>query len=414
MQMSGNRNVAGRAKAKRLKVAYLLSFFPKLSESFILNEIVELIREHDVQILSWLHPSETVTHEEIKEYPLLNCTHYFAIKHIFEMNFSKFLKYFVNALMHSLAIKRISKRELKRDLKLAYFATVIATEKIELIHAHFANIGNVARRLGKMLGLPYTLTTHAFDIYRDQDLEELRKVMNDARLVITISEYNKIYLRDEIGVNNRIEVIRCGIDLDKFKRQKRLKPDGRIRLLTVARLVEKKGLAYLIKAIPMVIKKMPNCELTIIGSGPQYDNLQHLVCDPEIESYVQFRGDVFDSELMRYYEGADMYILPCIVTEDGDRDGIPVGMMEAMAMELPVISTTVSGIPELVEDGTSGILVPPKDEKAIADAIITLCKDDELRVTMGKEGRKKIEREFNITTEVGKLIGVFETVAKQG
>nr|QNO41822.1 D-inositol-3-phosphate glycosyltransferase [Methanosarcinales archaeon ANME-2c ERB4]QNO42778.1 D-inositol-3-phosphate glycosyltransferase [Methanosarcinales archaeon ANME-2c ERB4] len=398
---------------QRLKVAYVLSFFPRLSQSFVLNEIVELIRSgHDVQIFPWFHSSETVIHEEIKDYQLLNRTHYFAIKQIFKKNPFRFLKYFVKTVRYSLAAKQISKSELKMDLQLAYFATVIEEKNIELIHAHFADMGNAARRLGKMLRLPYTLTAHAFDIYMDPDTDELREVMNDAESVITISEYNKNYLISEIGVNNRIEVIRCGIDLDKFNPQKNLKAYGRIKLLTVARLVAKKGLAYLIKAIPMVVKKMPNCELTIIGSGPQYGNLQHLVRDPDIESYVQFRGDVSDSELMRYYDDVDMFILPCIVIENGDRDGIPVAMMEAMTMELPVISTTVSGIPELVEDGASGILVSPKDEKAIADAIITLCKDSELRVKMGKKGREIIKREYNIASEAEKLIGVFENVAK--
>jgi colanic acid/amylovoran biosynthesis glycosyltransferase len=132
-----------------------------------------------------------------------------------------------------------------------------------------------------------------------------------------------------------------------------------------------------------------------------------------VDRYVELRGDVSDSELLRYYEEADMFILPCIITENGDRDGIPVAMMEAMAMGLPLISTIVSGVPELVEDGTSGILVPPKDEKAIADAIIALCKDTDLRVKMGKKGRKMIEREFNITIEAEKLHGIFENVAKQ-
>ncbi|MCG7848649.1 MAG: glycosyltransferase, partial [ANME-2 cluster archaeon] len=124
--------------------------------------------------------------------------------------------------------------------------------------------------------------------------------------------------------------------------------------------------------------------------------------------YVQFRGDVSDSELMRCYEDADMFILPCIIAENGDRDGIPVAMMEAMAMGLPVVSTDVSGIPELVGEGVSGMLVPPKDEKAIADAIIKICKDGDLRVGMGKKGRRIIEREFDITFEVEKLLGVFD------
>lgn len=398
-----------------MKIAYVLQMFPKLSESFVLNEIVELLkRGHDVHIFSISRSCEMITHKEIEEYNLLEQAHYFAPKLVFTNNPFRFSMYFAKALIWSLSTGNISKNELKADVKLAYFATIMKEKDVELIHAHFANVGSVARRLGKMLGLSYTLTVHAFDIYMDQDTDELRKVMNDAESVVTISEYNKNYLTGEIGVNNKIELIRCGIDLDKFKSQKKLRADDKIRMLTVARLVEKKGIAYLIKAIPMVIKEMPKCKFTIIGSGPLYDHLQQLVRDLDIERYVQFRGDVSDSELMQYYDDADMFILPCIITENGDRDGIPVSTMEAMAMELPVISTTVSGLPELVEDGASGILVTPKDEKAIADAIITLCKDSELRINMGEKGREIIEKKFNIVSEAEKLMGVFETIVKHG
>lgn len=395
-----------------MKIAYVLYAFPKLSESFILNEIVELLkRGHEVQIVSLHEPVEEVRHEEVNAYGLLERTHYFRRNQIFTVNFFRPLKYFLKAFAQDIYNLKLSKNRLKHDLKLAYFATIMDQNGVVLIHAHFADIGNVARRLGKMVGVPYTLTAHAFDIYMEPDTDELRKVMNDAESVVTISDYNKNYLKGEIGVNNRIEVIRCGIDLDKFKPQK-IRADNKIKLLTVARLVEKKGIAYLIKAIPMMIKEVPNCELTIIGSGPLYDNLQQLVRDLDIERYVQFRGDVSDSELMRYYERADMFLLPCIIAENGDRDGIPVSIMEAMAMKLPVISTIVSGIPELVADGVSGILAPQKDEKAIADAVLTLCKDSELRVEMGAEGRKIVERKFNITLEAEKIIGVFENVTE--
>jgi colanic acid/amylovoran biosynthesis glycosyltransferase len=393
-----------------MKIAYVLYAFPQLSESFILNEIVELLkRGHVVQIFSMHEPMEGVMHDDVKEYQLLERNHYFRRNQIFAVNFFKVLKYSLKALVHDLYNLKISKYRLKQDLKLAYFSTIMDENGVELIHAHFANMGSIARRLGKMLKLPYTLTAHAFDIYMYPDTDELRKVMNDAELVVMISDYNKNYLRDEIGVNNKIEVIRCGIDLDKFN-SKKLKADDSIRLLTVARFVEKKGIAYLIKAIPMMIKEVSNCELILIGSGLLYDTLQQLVRDQDIGRYVQFKGDVSDSELMQFYEDADLFILPCIITENGDRDGIPVALMEAMAMKLPVISTTVSGIPELVDEGASGILVPPKDEKAIADAIIALCKDGALRVKMGKEGREIIERKFNIIFEAEKLIGVFDNV----
>lgn len=129
-----------------------------------------------------------------------------------------------------------------------------------------------------------------------------------------------------------------------------------------------------------------------------------MVVDLDIEEYVQFRGDVCDSKLMQCYEDVDMFILSCIVTENGYRDGVPVAMMEAMAMGLPVISTNVSKIPELVEDGVSGILVPPKDEKVIADVIVFLCKDGELRVEIEEKGRTIIGRKYKITFETEELI----------
>ena len=137
------------------------------------------------------------------------------------------------------------------------------------------------------------------------------------------------------------------------------------KLLTVTRLVEKKGLEYLIRAIPIVIREMPDCNLTIVGSGPLNDQLHQLVHDLKLGRYILFKGDQSDLELMHYYENAEMFILPCIIAENGDRDGIPVAIMEAMAMELPVISTKVSGIPELVEDGIWGYWYPKKMRKQL-------------------------------------------------
>ena len=150
----------------------------------------------------------------------------------------------------------------------------------------------------------------------------------------------------------------------------------------------------------------------IVGTGPLTYYLHKLARDLKIEENVQFKGDVSDPDLMQYYEEADMFILPCIIADNGDLDGIPVAIMEAMAMELPVVSTMVSGIPELVEDGISGILVSPKDDKAIAKSIITLWKNRELSVEMGRKGREIIEQKFNITFEVHKLSGVFDLFAK--
>ena len=178
-----------------MKVAYILSTFPKLSESFILNEIVELLkRGHDVQIFSMHTPMEDTTHEEVKKYNLSERTQYFRLNRIFEVSSTKLLKYFLKVLVRDLHNLKISKKRLKLNLKLAYFAAIMDEHDVELLHAHFANMGGAARKLSKMLGVPYTLTTHAFDIYLNPDADELRKVMDGAASVVTISEYNKNYL----------------------------------------------------------------------------------------------------------------------------------------------------------------------------------------------------------------------------
>lgn len=392
-----------------MKIAYVLRIFPKLSESFIINEIVELLkRGHDIQIFSMEIPIENIKHEEIKENNIIGRTHYYNFNQIFKVNFIYLLKYFLSSVVQDICDLRISINILKLDLKLAYFATIMKNNNVELIHVHFATMGAIARKLSSILGLPYTLTAHAFDIYRNPNADELRKTMNNAESVITISEYNKNHLQSEIGITNRIEVIRCGIDLDRFNTRRRVKNNAIIKILTVARLVEKKGIEYLIRAIPIVIKQTHDCDLTIVGSGSLNDYLHKLVYDLDLEGSIQFKGDVADFELMRYYEEADMFILPCIIAENGDLDGIPVSIMEAMAMKLPVVTTSVSGIPELVEDGISGILVPPKDEKAIADAIIKLHKDRQLGLEMGEKGKKIIEKKYNIVSESEKLIRIFE------
>lgn len=393
-----------------MKIAYVLKGFPKLSESFVLTEIVELLKNgHDIQIFSINLSVDDVKHEGIQDYNILQRTHYFNINRIFKVNFVNLLKYFLKGVVQDLCELRIHINILTFNLKLAYFATIMKKNDVELIHAHFATMGNVVKKLSKILDLPYTLTAHAYDIYLSPDSDELRYVMKNAESIVTISQYNKNYLQSKIGINNRIDVIRCGIDLDRFNPQIKFNNNDRIKMLTVGRLVEKKGIEYLIKAIPIVIKETKTCDLTIVGSGPLNVSLHKLVHDLKIEEYVQFKEDVPDPELIHYYTQSDMFILPCIIAENGDRDGIPVVIMEAMAMELPVISTRVSGIPELVEDGISGILVPTKDENVIADAIIKLYKNSQLSLEMGKKGRKIIEEKYNIILESEKLINVFET-----
>jgi glycosyltransferase involved in cell wall biosynthesis len=177
--------------------------------------------------------------------------------------------------------------------------------------------------------------------------------------------------------------------------------------LAVARLVEKKGYPYLIKACQILAAQGYDFQCLIVGGGPQERLLKQMIEEFDLSKYVSLVGIVFQERLRDYFNQADMFVLPCIVASDQDRDGIPNTLIEAMAMEIPVISTYVSGIPELIEDRKTGLLVPPQDEVSLAKAIATLLEDKELKETLGKAGRNKVIQEFEIKKNTCRLLDIF-------
>jgi glycosyltransferase involved in cell wall biosynthesis len=394
-----------------MRVAYVLPVFPKLSQTFILNEIVELIRRgYDVQIFSLRYSSEGIVHDEVYEYNLLDRTHYFTPRFILRKNPFRFTKYFVKAVLQSLRAGRVSRNELVVDAQLAYFATIMEEKDVELIHAHFASIGTTARRLSEVTNLPYTFTAHAFDIFVDLDTRELRRNIEAAACVFTPSRYNKDYITNETKCDERkIKIAHATIYPEKFKRKKEGNPD---QIITAGRLVEKKGIEYLIKAMEEVAVSRPEVKLRILGTGPLKDDLRKLVLNQKLQENVYFLGEYTYEDYYKELEKSAIAVLPCIVAKNGDRDVCPLTLQEAMSMELPVVSTGIHSIPELIDDGISGILVPQKDEKALADAIIKLLNNLELRKEMGRKGREKILREFNIGIQVNKLTNVWEESLK--
>lgn len=427
-----------------MKILYVINMFPKLSESFILNEIVELLKNgHDVQIFSIIKPWEEEVHDEIKKYNILERTHYFSFKSILKINIISFLKYLLFGVIQDLYdlrlfIQAVSKpkathtqssivhpnkkiesnihrierfgiacpRRFILDLKIAYFATIVEDKNVKLIHTHFASMGGIARRLSKMLGLPYTLTAHAFEIFMNPNIEVLNQNLDDAVYVFTPSKYNKQYLIDlTICEQSKIEIIHATINPKKFVRTKQCDTK---QIIMAARLVEKKGMKYMIKAMKNIAMQDPEAVLKIIGDGPLWDELNDLVQKYNLDKNVKFLGSISDERYYKELEASLIAVLPCIITENGDRDVCPLTLQESMSMELPIVSTNVHSIPELIDDGVSGILVPPKDEKALVDAVIELLGNPELRYNMGKNGRKKIMEEFNIEVQVNKQVALWQ------
>jgi glycosyltransferase involved in cell wall biosynthesis len=207
-------------------------------------------------------------------------------------------------------------------------------------------------------------------------------------------------------MDEKIHTIHCGISLEEFSPSTN-KKEGQVPvLLFVAQLEERKGAPYLIEACKLLSESGLDYECILIGDGAQKQLAQDLIDKYLLENRVKLVGALPQEKIKSYLDSADIFVLPCIVASDGDVDGIPVSLMEAMAMEIPTVSTRVSGIPELIIDGKSGILVDQKDEVALGNAIQNLIGDPELRKTLGVNGRQRILADFNVqksASELGKL-----------
>ena len=367
-----------------MKITYIVSKFPKLSETFVLGQITDLIdRGHDVEIISIEKPTDETVHEEVNKYNLLEKIHY------------------INKSPSILGF----------ELNDKILSSLIFTD---LIHAHFAaNPASWALKISQLFDIPFVFTTHAYDIYINPDVESLREKFKSARKVITISEYNKDYLQNLLGqeFDEKIEVIRCGIDLNKFKHIQRT-PKDIIKILFVGRFVEKKGASYAIETIDRLLKESHNIELRMIGDGPLINEVNDLIKELNLNEKIVLLGAQPHSRVLKEMEEADIFFLPSLTAENGDREGIPVSIMEAQATGLPIVSTIHTGIPELVLDGKTGFLVAEKDTTAMAERLKELAINPELRINMGKSGRSQVESIYDREKEIDQLDKLFRSVCK--
>ena len=367
-----------------MKITYIVSKFPKLSETFVLGQITDLIdRGHDVEIISIEKPTDEAVHEEVNKYNLLEKTHY------------------INKSPSILGF----------ELNDKILSPLIFTD---LIHAHFAaNPASWALKISQLFDIPFVFTAHAYDIYINPDVEGLREKFESATKVITISNFNKNYLLNLLGqeFEEKIEVIRCGIDLDKFCYSTRT-PKEIIKILFVGRLVEKKGPSYAIESINRVLKDYQNIELRMIGDGPLINEVNDLVKELNLNEKIVLLGAQPHSRVLKEMEEADIFFLPSLTAENGDREGIPVSIMEAQATGLPIVSTIHTGIPELVLDGKTGFLVAEKDTTAMAERLKELAMNPELRINMGESGRSQVESIYDREKEIDQLDKLFRNVCK--
>jgi colanic acid/amylovoran biosynthesis glycosyltransferase len=398
-------------------IAYITQSFPGLTTTFIYREVLAL-RQVGFSIVTFAIWKPNINRLSAESIALVDNSFY-----VFPISWPRFFAahlYFfftrpvgyISTLLFVLTRRGESIKNRRRTFfhffEAIYLALDAKREGIRHIHAHFTiNAATIALIIARMLDISFSFTAHN-TFFTDRPI--LKEKLKAAKFIIAISKYSRDFLLGllpEEELKDRFHIVHCGVSPDDFLPPTHKATNQRPLIFSLAQLVERKGLPVLIESCKILAERGCDFQCLIAGDGPQQSLLERLITEYQIQDKVQLIGIVFQEQLVDYLNKADMFVLPCLTARNGDRDGIPVVLMEAMAMEIPTISTCVSGIPELIEDGQSGLLVREKDAVDLADAMQRLLEDDELRGRLGKNGRQKVIQEFNIYENAAQLAALF-------
>ncbi len=393
------------------RIAYILKMYPRFSETFIVNEILELERQGvDVRIYSLRKPDDGRFHPAlarvkanvvyVPQYPQMEPERVRAAH--------QFLAAARPTAYMELRADAESLEQpygLKRFLQAGYIAAHLLRNPVDAMHAHFASSATrVANFVTRLTGIPYSFTAHAKDIFHATvNLSSLQKKIQAARFVVTVSQFNRAYLQQVQGDGpGDVRCLYNGIDLRHFRPRSDPERDPHL-ILAVGRLVEKKGFDLLIEACAILQQRGHPFLCQIVGHGEQRAALAQQIQAHCLDDRVTLVGPLPQDKVRAAYQKASLMALPCRVGKDGNRDGLPTVLLEAMACGLPVVTTPVTGNPEIVDDGLNGCLVPENDPVGLANALAALLSDAAQRRQMGLAGRLKVEHCFNVRRNVAQL-----------
>ncbi len=388
-------------------LGYVLKVFPRISETFVINEIRALEASGERVCVFSLHaPDAAVPHRILDE---LRCP-------IFVVDRIDAPADAAVASARKQLERQLSRDPMPRDklvprkyVSLAMrLAALVQQQHVVRLHAHFASrAGHVAALAASLCGCPYSMTAHAKDIYHaDVDQELLRWKIAAASCVVTVTDYNQRHLRalvaDIPGAPDKIFRLYNGVDLGRFGTPEIVRT-SRPRITAVGRLVEKKGFAVLIESCRRLREHAHDFDCEIIGGGPEEAALRGQIAAAGLEHTIALRGVLSTEEVAVRLQGATVVVLPCVVGQDGNVDALPTVLLEAMASGRPVVSTRLSGIPEIVDHGRTGLLVPPGDPGALAAALAAVITDPTRCEAMGRAGRRRAEELFDLEANVLRL-----------
>jgi glycosyltransferase involved in cell wall biosynthesis len=400
---------------KRVDLAVVVNGFPRLSETFVLHELLELERRGaQLHVIALRRPEEIVTQDAVErlaadvEYlpvsPRLDSR--LALRAAHAALLLRSPRRYLDALGAIARSPDYSRTNLRRAIVLAHGLVRLGSPNL---YVHFAHKpATIARFAALLAGVPYALSAHAKDIWTTPE-DELRQKVRSARVVLTCTEEGRAYLDRLAGGCTTVTLIHHGVDTEATA-----VPAGSSDvpvIFAAGRLVAKKGFGTILRAAALLHRRGCAFRLRIAGEGPEWSALQRLVHELDIDEQVSFLGPLTDSEVRDEYVRADLFALGCEVLANGDRDGIPNVIVEAMAHGLPVVSTRRGGVAEVVVDGWSGLLSEQRDPTGFADRLERLLRDTELRRRLGMNARESVVEKFD---RARNLPAVVETLRSAG
>ncbi|MCG8421603.1 MAG: glycosyltransferase family 4 protein [Proteobacteria bacterium] len=383
--------------------------FPESTQNFIHRELEELSRDgHEIRILAGYRLRRADISPQLASIAdraiyLGHAAHWvpralaWAARHPVQMASAAA---WVNGLPHRSQLHRA--RMLAMLLAAASVCDEVKKRGFRHLHAHFAAYQTeLAMCLSRLSGVPYRMTCHAYGIWKDRNL--LAEKIRGAEVVLTCTEYNARHLRQIAGDHaDKVHLVYHGLDLDALGPPVPMCDDLVIRFLAVGRLIVKKGFRHLVEAAGLLASSGHDFELTILGEGPLRDALAAQTRLLGIADRVHLPGAVSNRDVFAYMRRSRALIAPSVRDENGNIDGIPNVILEAMASARPVVGTDLSGIPEVVKTGQTGYLVAPGDSRALATAMAELITDPTAAATMGRQARKLIEEHFDVKQNVAR------------
>ncbi len=389
-------------------VAYLLQVFPKYSETFIVNEVLEHQNQgRPVRVLSLRLPREGRFHGCLKD--LVDASEYVSESFwdsptkIREAAWSvmKDSVWSVLRVAHQWAGRDVSLRDVWQAMLVRRWA---ARRHVRHFHCHFGGFAATVAALSRMMGGPsFSVTLHAHEIFRDGVNQRLlRRITDLSAFCVTVSQFNARHLVEQIGADPaKVRVLYNGIPLDRFTYHAGLREPGTI--LSVGRLIEKKGFIYLIRACKTIADQGLLTRCDIVGEGREEDSLKKEIKRLNLGGLVTLAGPWPQEKVADALSRYATFALPCVRAADGNMDALPTVLLEAMASGCPVVSTRLSGIPEIVDDGRSGLLVEPNDEVSLASALEAVLCDTHRAQALGEAGRRRAEELFDVRKSVATL-----------